>query len=557
MPKLLRILRYQPEGSERVIFKETFLIYCGTIMVFCFFFFAFVNYFLEQYMGALVMLAGAFLKIFVLILFVKKVFLFKTAVNIGLSCSAATLFTDIHFAGGIYSPGLSWVILFPFISFLLLGRGISTQIWIAVSVGVVLFFCASNPSRSIVIDGITVPKYDYVISSVGMIVMVCLLTYIFEKKKQQEIKDSEMQFRTMFEQASSGITIFSPKTGQITDLNPRYEQIIGRSKKEIQKMGWVKFTHPEDLPQELKLMDQLNKGEISGYKLEKRYIRPDKSIVWVDLTISAFKIRGGLDKLYMCIIEDISERKLLEEEQGKAKELLEYNARMLAIQNDQLNDFCDIVSHNLRAPLASISMITDYIGKSKEEEERLLLLNQLKPVVSNLNEIFNELVEALQVEHDHEIQSDEIRLEEVMGRIFERFEAEIQLTGAEIQVDIAATPTIRFPRLYLDSVLSNLISNALKYRSVRRNPSLSVSTLRVENSIVLKVEDNGLGIDLVKHRHNVFKIRKVFHDHPDAKGFGLFITKKQIEALGGNIEVESTPDEGTVFTVTFVNQHNG
>ena len=78
--------------------------------------------------------------------------------------------------------------------------------------------------------------------------------------------------------------------------------------------------------------------------------------------------------------------------------------------------------------------------------------------------------------------------------------------------------------------------------------------MRTKKKILLTVKDNGLGLDLKKHQSNLFKIRKVFHRHPDAKGFGLYITKAQVEAMKGRIWVESVPDVGSTFFVEFNNQ---
>ena len=112
---------------------------------------------------------------------------------------------------------------------------------------------------------------------------------------------------------------------------------------------------------------------------------------------------------------------------------------------------------------------------------------------------------------------------------------------------------MRFPSKYIDSILSNLISNALKYKSPKRNPVISIKTERVNRDIILSVKDNGLGIDMKLAEKNLFKIRKVFHNHPDAKGFGLFLIKTQIDAMKGEIWVESEPDKGSTFFVKFKN----
>jgi signal transduction histidine kinase len=104
------------------------------------------------------------------------------------------------------------------------------------------------------------------------------------------------------------------------------------------------------------------------------------------------------------------------------------------------------------------------------------------------------------------------------------------------------------------SILQNLISNSLKYSSPERRPVIKISSQPKKDSIILSISDNGLGLDLAKHSENLFKIRKVFHNHPAAKGFGLFITKSQVTALGGKIWVESQPDVGSTFHVELINQ---
>jgi signal transduction histidine kinase len=97
----------------------------------------------------------------------------------------------------------------------------------------------------------------------------------------------------------------------------------------------------------------------------------------------------------------------------------------------------------------------------------------------------------------------------------------------------------------------NLLSNAMKYRSPKRIPVIHFQTADINGEITMKVSDNGLGIDLKKHGNSLFGLNKTFHDHAEAKGVGLYITKKQIEAMGGYISAESKVEKGTTFTVFF------
>ena len=103
----------------------------------------------------------------------------------------------------------------------------------------------------------------------------------------------------------------------------------------------------------------------------------------------------------------------------------------------------------------------------------------------------------------------------------------------------------------MESIIQNLLTNALKYRSLKRKPHIVVSTRREGPSTVLRVSDNGLGIDMERFGDKLFGLHKTFHEHKDARGVGLFLIKTQIEALGGSIKAESEVDKGTTFIITF------
>jgi light-regulated signal transduction histidine kinase (bacteriophytochrome) len=223
-------------------------------------------------------------------------------------------------------------------------------------------------------------------------------------------------------------------------------------------------------------------------------------------------------------------------------------------QKKQLEDFCNIISHNLRAPLVNISMLVDFITESDDVVEQNILREKLSIAAGNLNEVFNELVESLQVKQDLDISSENLLFTYYLNKVCNGLQGHISKAQAIIQTDFKDAPHVNFPAQYLKSIFHNFISNSLKYQFPGRQLIIKVKTIQNGSSVILSVEDNGLGIDLNRHKNNLFKIRKVFHAHPDAKGFGLFITKTQVEALGGKIWVESTVEAGSTFFVEFVKQ---
>jgi PAS domain S-box-containing protein len=283
------------------------------------------------------------------------------------------------------------------------------------------------------------------------------------------------------------------------------------------------------------------KGEIKNRAKDGTYY-------WVDTTIVPFLNEERKPIQYVAIRADITQRKKAEEDLIKYASALEYN-------NSQLVDFCNIVSNNLRAPLLNISMLVDYIDQSDDENERQMVHDKIKPVVNHLMDVFNELVESIQVQRDAGIEVDKINLKGCLDKVLIGFETQIKEYDADIELDDTEAPIIYFPYKYLESIIANLVSNTLKYKSPECKPIIKIKSRKVNDAVLLSVSDNGLGIDLDLHRNNLFKIRKTFHRHPDAKGFGLFMIKTQIEAMGGKIWVESKPNKGSTFFVEFNNQN--
>ena len=259
-----------------------------------------------------------------------------------------------------------------------------------------------------------------------------------------------------------------------------------------------------------------------------------------------FDPTGGLS-LVIGFGIDITDRKLMEVKQAALVE-------QLSKQNTQLIDFCSIVSHNLRAPLVNMSMLVDFIEASGDADEQRMLISKLRPVIENLHATFNELVESIQIRQDLEVKKEKVCLHECIKRTVSGLQTEINKLGAQIETDFSEVAAVIYPPAYMNSIIHNLVSNSLKYHYPGRPPLIRVRTQLKDDKIILSVQDNGLGIDLEKHRDNFFKIGKVFHRHPNAKGFGLYMTKTHVEAMGGRIWVESIPDEGSIFFIEFENR---
>jgi signal transduction histidine kinase len=125
-----------------------------------------------------------------------------------------------------------------------------------------------------------------------------------------------------------------------------------------------------------------------------------------------------------------------------------------------------------------------------------------------------------------------------------------QAAEAELEIDVEKCPTISFSEKNLRSVVYNLLSNALKYHSPNRIARISISCHEVGDYVMLKVQDNGLGLDIAKSK-KLFSMFQRFHDHVEGSGIGLYMVKKILENAGGRIEVESELGVGSTFTAYF------
>ncbi|MBT1686804.1 HAMP domain-containing histidine kinase [Fulvivirgaceae bacterium PWU37] len=238
----------------------------------------------------------------------------------------------------------------------------------------------------------------------------------------------------------------------------------------------------------------------------------------------------------------------LEAEVHARTHALEQNNRELIDQNHQLEQFSFIAAHNLRAPLARIMGIATLLELTEDKEEQNALREQILTSANDLDEVIKDLNVILELRRNTgnfslvDFQTSLERAEKMLTR-------ELEQTDARLVSDFTAAPQLYAVAPYIDSILFNLVSNALKYRSPERTPAIHVRTIHHDDMILLTVTDNGLGIDLQKHGKDIFNLYKRFHRKIDGKGLGLYLVRSQVTAMGGKIEVESTPGEGTTFKI--------
>lgn len=250
---------------------------------------------------------------------------------------------------------------------------------------------------------------------------------------------------------------------------------------------------------------------------------------------------------------EAANKHVLELNERLEKRVEERTQELLRINND-LDNFIYTASHDLKAPINNIEGLLELFHQhlnelTDDQQEVGEIMDRIYGSISRFKRTLFDLTEVAKVQEDTTDKSD-ISFAEMLEEVKLTIKDLIREFKAEIIEDFSAAPTICFSRKNLRSVLYNLVSNAIKYSSPDRKPVIKLSSHYQQDFIVMKVQDNGLGIS-EKDQDKLFQMFKRLHTHVEGTGVGMAIVKRIIENNDGKIHLKSTPGEGTTFTVCF------
>ncbi|MFV8323740.1 PAS domain S-box protein [Flavobacterium sp. LS2R12] len=332
------------------------------------------------------------------------------------------------------------------------------------------------------------------------------------------------------------------KTFAFNFISQKVEKILGYTAEEWleSKTFWVDHIHPEDRKWTtdyctLKTKENLN------HDFEYRMIAKNGAVVWLRDIVNviskndqALSLRG--------IMIDITTTK-------EAEKDLNDSFNLVTEQNKRLLNFSYIVSHNLRSHTSNIASIMSLIESSESEEEKDEMIQLLKSVSNSLNETMIHLNEVINIRTNIGLVSESLNLQHYLETVQRVLSEQINSKGVSISTIMPDNVMINYNPAYLESILYNIISNSIRYSHPERKPIIIIKWINDDDNKILQISDNGVGIDLVKNADKIFGMYKTFTNNADSKGIGLFITKNQIDAMGGNITVESEPNVGTTFKI--------
>ncbi|MDT3402132.1 sensor histidine kinase [Mucilaginibacter terrae] len=309
--------------------------------------------------------------------------------------------------------------------------------------------------------------------------------------------------------------------------------------------NWLNRVHADDKLNFEKEFEACFARKHDHYFCECRMQHKNGYWIWVEIRGRVIGWSDSKKVLRMLgTFADINERKTQEQERREV-------TKQLRFQNERLTNFAHIVSHNLLSHSGNMNMLLDVYTQEEDADEQRTLMNMMKINSINLYNTLRHLSEVVDIQSGRDKQVKQMYLKAEVLKVFETLSESIKEAKAFAEINIPNELEVNYPPAYLDSILLNLVSNCIKYRSPERLLQVTINAFKIGDDVQLIVADNGLGIDLNIHRVKLFGMYKTFHGNKNARGIGLFMIKNQIEVMGGTIDVDSEPGIGTTFSVKF------
>jgi len=366
------------------------------------------------------------------------------------------------------------------------------------------------------------------------------------KKTEQALQKSEANLRAIFDHTDNGFILLDTSFNVLSFNIVAYEWSVLSFGAYIEEgVSLLRLISNDRKSESIGYLNEILQGK--SIRKEVEYPDINGSTAWYLVRMNPVFEKDGVI-IGLCIsASDITARKLAELERTQI-------INDLVKHNKDLEQFAYIVSHNLRAPVANILGITDLMQNarlSKQEEKEMI--GDLTISVNRLDNVIKDLNYVLQIKREVTEKKEIVKFSKIVKDIKASVANLVKTENAKIVCDFSKVNEMLTLKSYLYSVFFNLISNGIKYRRPDICPVIEITSAQINNKIILVFKDNGLGIDLNKKRDQVFGLYKRFHNHTEGKGMGLYMTRIQVEMMGGNISVASEVNNGSEFTMEFEN----
>jgi PAS domain S-box-containing protein len=390
------------------------------------------------------------------------------------------------------------------------------------------------------------------------------------KRAEEALRESEERFRGIFAQTLAGIAQ-TDLTGRFVQVNQRYCDIVRRSAEELSRLRLQDITHPDDLPRSLELLRPMIEGNGPPFVIEKRYVRPDESSVWVTNSVSFVRDRDGKPRNVVAVSLDLTDRKQAEESLREA--------------DHRKNEFLAMLAHELRNPLAPISNALEVLRLTEGNGEAVQSASaMMERQIGQMVRLVDDLLDVSRISRGKiELRTGRVELASVVNHAVEAARPLLEKKGLGFSMTLPPPQSVYLNAdpIRLAQVVGNLLNNACKFTGEGGQLWLTVAVASEKNAkhgnggarssgargwnagsealklaiphALIRVRDTGIGI-AADQRTRIFEmfsqVDTSLERTQGGLGIGLTLAKNLVELHGGELEVHSAGlGQGSEFVV--------
>ncbi|GAA3918575.1 PAS domain-containing sensor histidine kinase [Hymenobacter algoricola] len=332
--------------------------------------------------------------------------------------------------------------------------------------------------------------------------------------------------------------------GHIFWYNQQWYDYTGTTPEQMQGWGWQQVQHPDHVTS---VVERWQAALATGQPWKDTFpIRSaEGEYRWFLSRAQAIRDEQGQVVRWFGTNTDVTEA------QRVAEQLKEQNRELLRI-NEDLDNFVYTASHDLKQPINNMAGIFEELTRTAyfRDPDAVKLIAMFERALQQIYDTIHNLSELVKVQKlRHALPAEAIGLEQLTQQVLTSISEQLDSSRAIVTLDFSLVPVVEFVRPNLQSVLYNLLSNALKYAAPRRQPRIAVRSALEAGHPVIIVQDNGLGIDMERYGHQLFTMFRRFHSHVAGSGMGLYLVNRIVQSHGGHVEVQSQVNEGTTFRI--------